>query len=81
MALAISLQDLFLSWLMAQHTNVTHGMELRALPHMCRQLAGTPQELCGCWSPQHIPHSHGLHGQNGLSPPLTAESLRMFSQV
>lgn len=31
-------------------------------PHRHRQLAATPQELRGCWSPQHIPHSHGLHG-------------------
>lgn len=30
------------------------------------QLAGTPRDLRGCWSPEHIPHSRGIHGQDGL---------------
>lgn len=41
----------------------SHKCGSRDRSSVCRW-AGTHRELCGCWSPQHIPR--GLHGQDGV---------------
>lgn len=77
MALAVSLQDVLLRRLGAQPTNVAHDGAPCAAP---QAQAATPQELRGCRSPEHTPRSRGLHGRDGVSSLLTAESLGKFSQ-
>lgn len=71
MALAVSLQDLLPSGFVAQPTRKAPC----AAPHTQK-----PPRAAGCWSSEHTPRSYGLHGQDGLSSLLTAESLGMFSQ-
>lgn len=59
---AVSPQGPLPSRLVAQPTNTGGGTGARCVA--VQQVGSDPRrELRGCWSPEHVPHSCGLHGQ------------------